>query len=572
MGFNEIIDAKYLHRQKLRLLLIIYDIFFMGIAFFSIYLMNPSSTAGIDWMTPIGYITHGATALVCCLVPRLLFDVYHEILRYGNMGAISRILAADFVGGIAYYVIDVLLLPETVSFLRTFALIIFNFVLSISARLVYVYLFSFACGESKLAHFVAGFLRIFARIDVYSKDPGNVIATFGKAVQTVPIQPINDIQRIARQFEIQGRITNITQINRGYVNRTYHVETLSDAGHVHHYTLQRINTNAFPDVDALMANYALVTSHLQGKLHLPGEGTKGSVSMVRSSKNGGFYLKDDSGSWRMMTHFTGVYSLNAPDSPETFYYAGRAFGEFEKCMADVPCEAITEVIPNFHNTPSRYNDLLKAIQEDPMRRVAKVSDEIQFLLQRKDSFGIISKALDEGKIPYRICHNDCNLNNILFDKQTHLPAAIIDLDTVMPSTPLYDFGDSMRAGTNTATDDEKDLSKVHCDLNLYEKYARGYLEACGKSLTKTELELLPYSSLVITSEDSIRFLMDHINGDVYYNIYYHGQNLDRARTQMALVADMERKLPEICEVLRKIYAELGLKADLSHVNAWRVID
>ena len=140
--------------------------------------------------------------------------------------------------------------------------------------------------------------------------------------------------------------------------------------------------------------------------------------------------------------------------------------------------------------------------------------------------------------------------------------AIIDLDTVMPSSPLYDYGDSMRIGTNTATDDEKDLSKVSCDLNLYEQYARGYLEACGDVLTKEELELLPYASLIITSEDGIRFLMDHIDGDTYYNIYYPGQNLDRSRTQLKLVEDMERKLPEIKKILRKIYAELGLEAQI----------
>ena len=141
-----------------------------------------------------------------------------------------------------------------------------------------------------------------------------------------------------------------------------------------------------------------------------------------------------------------------------------------------------------------------------------------------------------------------------------MPVAIIDLDTVMPSSPLYDFGDSMRIGTNTAKDDEKDLSKVSCDLKLYEKYAQGYLEACGDVLTKEELELLPFAALIITVEDGIRFLMDHINGDTYYNIYYPGQNLDRARTQLKLVEDMETKLPQIRQILQKIYDDLGLDA------------
>jgi len=174
----------------------------------------------------------------------------------------------------------------------------------------------------------------------------------------------------------------------------------------------------------------------------------------------------------------------------------------------------------------------------------------------------LKAALEAGKIPTRICHNDTNLNNILFDNTTHQPVAIIDLDTVMPSSPLYDYGDSMRIGTNTAKEDEKDLSKVSCDLELYEQYARGYLESCGDILTPEELALLPYASLIITAEDGIRFLMDHINGDTYYNIYYPGQNLDRARTQLKLVEDMEQKLPRIKDILREIYMDLNLNGQI----------
>jgi Ser/Thr protein kinase RdoA (MazF antagonist) len=186
---------------------------------------------------------------------------------------------------------------------------------------------------------------------------------------------------------------------------------------------------------------------------------------------------------------------------------------------------------------------------------------VEFIRARKDRFHIISDALESGKIPTRICHNDCSLNNILFSEKTHLPVAIIDLDTVMPSTPLYDYGDSMRIGTNTAKDDEKDLSKVSCDLNLYKQYARGYLEACGDMLTKEELELLPFASMIITSEDGIRFLADYLNGDTYYNVFYPTQNLDRARTQLKLVEDMEKKENRIRAILKSIYSELHLDAD-----------
>ena len=277
-------------------------------------------------------------------------------------------------------------------------------------------------------------------------------------------------------------------------------------------------------------------------------------------KNVSHIFEDSSGVWRMMTYFDNVYSLDIPDNAEVFYYTGISFGRFIKAMISVDPTKIKEVIPNFHNTKSRYSDLETAILSDPEKRVESVLDEITFVRARTGLFGKITDALESGIIPTRICHNDCNLNNILFDEKTHLPVAIIDLDTVMLSSPLYDFGDSMRIGTNTAKDDEKDLNKVSCNLNLYDSYARGYLEACGDILTKEELELLPYASLIITAEDGIRFLMDYINGDTYYHIDYPDQNLDRARTQLKLLEDMEAKLPEIRRILQNIYNEQGLKA------------
>lgn len=371
---------------------------------------------------------------------------------------------------------------------------------------------------------------------------------------------MKEIQNVAEQFLISGKITSFEHIKKGYINDTYRIITISESKNVHQYILQRINTNVFPNVDILMQNYQLTTSHLSKNLKMPGQHSRGVVQTLRPTKNGGFYFEDSSGVWRMMTYFDNVFSLDIPENAEVFYYTGVSFGRFIKAMSSVDTSKIKEVIPNFHNTKSRFLDLEAAISKDPVRRVAEVSDEIDFLRKRTDLFGKITEALENGDIPTRVCHNDCNLNNILFDENTHLPVAIIDLDTVMPSSPLYDFGDSMRIGTNTAKDDEKDLSKVSCNLDFYEAYARGYLEACGNILTKEELELLPYSSLIITAEDGIRFLMDHINGDTYYHIDYDGQNLDRAHTQLKLLEDMENKLPEIRKILQKIYDNSGLNA------------
>lgn len=549
-------------RKKTRWLMVFYDTVFYVMFWLILFIVHPSSPYKIPQDTCNFYLFIGYLFI---FGTRFVTKSYKQILRYGTVSPFSYEILSSVIGG-GLTVLTGTILTRIynvfpVSFVLLVSFVSIYAVFSIAIRLLYCHFFKIAEGNSVLSQFMKRLLEVAALVDFSSKNLGGTLHIVLEP-DTPALSPINEVQNIVDKFAIRGDVVKITQINKGYINRTYKVETLSDTGHTHKYTLQRINTNVFPDTDALMDNFKLTTEHLRGKLLLPGKRITGCVQTLRPTKDGCSFLKDESGCWRMLTYFDGVYSLDIPDNPETFYHAGSAFGNFMKEMSDVDVKHIKEVIPNFHNTKSRYNDLEEAIKRDPKGRVKNVMPEIEFIRARADKFSMISDALESGKIPLRICHNDCNLNNILFDKKTHFPVAIIDLDTVMPSSPLYDYGDSMRIGTNTATDDEKDLSKVSCDLNLYEKYARGYLEACGDILTKEELELLPYSSLIITSEDGIRFLMDHINGDTYYNIFYPGQNLDRSRTQLKLVEDMERKLPEIKAILRKIYAELGLKADI----------
>lgn len=551
-----------IERKGIRWMLVFYDTILYLICWFLFFCVSPSVDGEIHQGTQILYCVAGYAFFFFF---RIVFRSYRRILRYGNIGAFAREFVSVFFGVLSL-VLMVFLLNKIVHVARVpFTTVLsyssFYSLFSILVRILYCYLYAFATKNNPVSRVVRKILETFTFVDFSSNRPGAVLKLVLEHDRAAS-GPINELQDIIDKFAIRGEITKIKQINKGYINRTYRVETLSDAGHVHKYTLQRINTNVFPDVDSLMENFKKTTTRLYGRFHLSGNPNKGSVPMIRPTKDGRSYYRDDSGCWRMLTYFDGVYSLDIPDSPETFYQAGVAFGRFIKEMAEIDVGEYVEVIPNFHNTKSRYLDLEKAIEKDPKGRVKLVMDEIRFVRDRADKFGMISSALESGKIPTRICHNDCNLNNILFDNETHLPVAIIDLDTVMPSSPLYDFGDSMRIGTNTAKDDEKDLSKVSCDLGLYERYARGFLEACGDVLTKEELELLPYASLVITSEDGIRFLMDHINGDTYYNIYYPGQNLDRARTQLKLVEDMERKLPEIKSILRKLYAEFSLNASI----------
>lgn len=547
-------------RDGLRWMMVFYDsLFYLACWFFS-FVLYPLNGELFSKATIYLYLFAGYFLFFGC---RLFLECYRCILRYGKMHAFSRELLADTLGSLFLVLFGVFVgkVFKTAE-IPLVSLVLFAgmyTVVSMFVRFVYCYLYRFAIMDTVFSPGLRKLLSIFTLVDFASKEPGATVHLETKTIN----DPINELQRIVEQFEIHGDITEIEQINKGYINRTYKVLTLSEAGHVHKYLLQRINTNVFPDVEALMNNFELTTNHLHRNLQLPGFHRRGTVQMVRPLKDGALFLKDDSGCWRMLTYFDHVFSMDIPDSPDTFYYAGIAFGSFVKEMSDVDVSLIKEVVPNFHNTVSRYQDLESAIAADRKGRVKNVFPEIEFLRARSGRFGIISSALAEGRIPTRICHNDCNLNNLLFAEDTHLPVAIIDLDTVMPSSPLYDFGDSMRIGTNTAKDDEKDLSKVSCDLNLYEKYARGYLKSCGEILTKEELELLPYASLIITAEDGIRFLMDHINGDIYYNIYYPGQNLDRARTQLKLLEDMEKKLPEIKRILMKIYAEQGLEAKIT---------
>ncbi len=549
-------------RRRNRWLLVFYDLIIFAVSFWGaiIYKRIPEA------VTPTVIVWQLALSLALIFGMRFCLKVYKSVWRLKSFGAFARQMIADLTGGALYVALgrigeSVLFDEPRVNIWRMTCFVVIDLILVIASRIIYYYMYQYAHNDSRLGKFLRRFISIFGMVDFNSHEVGGVLR-LALVPDEISSAPINDIQRIIRKFAIRGEAKKIVQIKKGYINQTYQIETLTENGEIHRYMLQRINTNVFPDMEALMRNYVFVTDHLHGTFALKGKNERGAVAMIRPTKDGRSWLKDDSGSWRMTVCFDNVYSLDIPDSPETFYMAGQAFGSFIRAMSDVDPSKIAEVIPNFHNTWSRYQDLERAIQADPVNRVKDVLPEIEFVRAHKSLYGVISQKLESGEIPIRVCHNDCNLNNILFDKDTHYPVAIIDLDTVMPSSPLYDYGDSMRIGTNTAVDDEKDLSKVSCDLHLYERYARGWLEACGDMLTRAELELLPYASLVITAEDGIRFLMDYINGDTYYNIYYPEQNLDRSRTQLTLLRDMEKKLPQIQSILNAIYSDLGLDQKL----------
>ena len=549
--------AKAVERKKIRWLLFFYDsLAFLICAYITFMRQGDAVFYGIP---------HSMIVYLLVFSCRLfVFRVYNQVWRNNALRAYARLFASDMLGGAVAVVLIRYCMPDSLevtnAFMRSLGLVMLNFAVSLFARFCYFYLYVYVTSGNKYSDKLRKLLEKLTLVDFDSKD-GVMSVVLVPSYESA--EPINAVQKIIRQFSIRGDLKEIRQITKGYINQTYLIETTSEYGHTHRYTLQRINTNVFKDPDALMDNITLVTRHLGGRLELPGCPTRESATLeIRCTKDGRSYYRDDSGCWRMMKYIDDAYSMNTAENKESFYYAGQAFGKFLVAVSDLDASDIKAVIPAFHNTYSYYLELEDAVARDSEDRVKECEYEIGFIRERSQFLSLITNALESGRIPRRICHNDTNLNNILFSKDKHLPVAIIDLDTVMATTPLFDFGDSMRIGTNKAEDDEKDLSKVSCDLELYEAYARGYLEACGSILTKSELELLPYAALVISSEDGIRFLMDHLRGDTYYNIFYPGQNLDRCRTQLALVKDMESKLPEIIAIHEKIYSELGLEADL----------
>ena len=246
----------------------------------------------------------------------------------------------------------------------------------------------------------------------------------------------------------------------------------------------------------------------------------------------------------------GTICLQLPETDEDFYQSAVGFGTFQQLLTDFPAAKLHETIPNFHNTPDRYRALLETLERDPMHRAAQVQPEIEFALARQAEMSAIQNALASGKLPLRVTHNDTKLNNVLLDAKTRKALCVIDLDTVMPGSSLYDFGDSIRFGAATAAEDEKDLSKMEMSLERFRGFTRGYVRACP-GLTGKELEMLPMGAKTMTMECGVRFLTDYLDGDHYFAVHREGQNLDRCRTQFKLVADMEKKWDE----MRKIVEE-----------------
>lgn len=346
---------------------------------------------------------------------------------------------------------------------------------------------------------------------------------------------------ILSRYCLDGKPVKCERYGCGHINETYLVVT--EKGH--RYILQKINNRIFKNVPQLMANIAAVTAYLGNMTKDPRR-----VLTLLKSCDGGSYVEESGGFWRIYEFVEDSICLQHPESTEDFYQSAVAFGEFQQQLKDFPAGTLFEVIPKFHDTVDRCRIFRDVLAADPMGRAKDVQPEIDFILAREAEAGTLVNLLKKGALPLRVTHNDTKLNNVMLDAASRTPLCVIDLDTVMPGLSAYDFGDSIRFGAATAAEDEQDLSKVEMDLELFRTYTRGFLNACP-GLTVLEKEMLPMGAKLMTLECGIRFLTDYLDGDHYFATHRPGQNLDRCRTQLKLVADMEKKWADMARIVEE---------------------
>ena len=360
------------------------------------------------------------------------------------------------------------------------------------------------------------------------------------------------ISQILAAYALPGTVADVARHGKGHINDTFCVVCRMPEGGTARFILQRLSQAAFPHPEEVMENFVGITSYLRREILAEGgDPLRETLSLVKTGDGADFVTDAEGRAWRLMPFIENAECYQSA-TPELFAASGRAFGRFQYMLRDYPAQTLHETIPHFHDTEDRFNQFLAALEADKLNRAEGVSPEIQFILQRKADCGVALRALREGKLPLRVTHNDTKLNNILIDRDTREGICVIDLDTTMPGLSINDFGDSIRFGANHCLEDEQDLTKVNFDISLYEVFTRSFLEGARGSLTPGELEYLPWGARLMTLECGIRFLTDYLDGDHYFHdISRPRQNLDRARTQLKLVKDMEEQFDAMAAVVAK---------------------
>ena len=359
-----------------------------------------------------------------------------------------------------------------------------------------------------------------------------------------------DFKELIHAFQIPGKYIGCEELLAGNINQTYLLHFSDDADA--YYILQKINTYVFREPEKVMENILRVTNHIWKKIQdsgMPKPGRR--VLHYLTTAEGTPYVNLNGNFWRGYRYIDHARTYDIIGEAEYFRQAGCAFGEFQGFLADFPAETLHETIPHFHDTPQRMAQLREAVQRDTVGRAAAVREEIDVLLSREKESAAIVTALEEGRIPWRVTHNDTKINNVLFDTVSDTAICVIDLDTIMPGSSLYDYGDAIRSGANTAGEDEEDISLIRFDLERFEAFTRGFLEKSGERLTVEEIRLFPTAARILTIELAARFLTDYLNGDIYFKVKKSGHNLIRTRNQIELVRQMEAATPAMEAIVAK---------------------
>ncbi len=368
----------------------------------------------------------------------------------------------------------------------------------------------------------------------------------------VIIKDYMELKRIIKEFDITGKLIEISPINNGIINTTYLV-VFDDEGKKRKFVLQKINTNVFKKPYQLMKNIENVTSYMR---NVESENDS-NLSVIETKDGASLYMMMDDFSqkeyYRVYNYIDDSVTYNQSVNTDVVYSTGKAFGHFQKVLRNYPVELLSETIENFHNTKKRFQDFLRSYKENVVDRNKTAFEEIAKILSRKDDCNLIVDMLDDGTIPVRVTHNDTKVNNVLMNKETKEPMAVIDLDTVMPGSGLYDYGDGVRSACSTALEDEKDLSEVSIDMDMFKAYTDGYLSEMAPYLVPEEVDNMANAIKIITLELSMRFLGDYLDGDIYFKTNYETHNLDRARNQLKLVEDIESKLPLMESYIKESY-------------------
>ncbi len=356
----------------------------------------------------------------------------------------------------------------------------------------------------------------------------------------------NELSAVCKAFGLDENTVN--HFGNGHINDTFIVNKDSVK-----MVLQRLNTDVFKNGTGVMENIVNVTEYLAKKIDKAGgDSTRETLNFEKTDEGKSYFITESGSLYRMYRFIDNARSFEKA-TPEQMTDAAQTLGRFYHMLSDYPAETLNVAIPKFHDTRNYFNRFLTAVENDVCSRKADCQKEIDFVLSHEFLYDILNNGLADGSLPLRVTHNDTKLNNILFDDATGKGLCVIDLDTVMPGSILYDFGDAMRFGASSGPEDEKDLDKIWFDLEMFDAFTKGFAAVLKDSLTKAEVDNLVNSVKILTIECGIRFLEDHLKGDTYFKIHRENHNLDRARTQFKLVADMEKKTAEMDEIVAKYF-------------------